>query len=233
MATSKSSSPLGDYVAVISADGYVTATEEFTLDMAGEVEVNEVNLEEVDVIGETPMGTLVKGLIIPEFDMVQGILDGTISLNTEVLFCDGVITDTTDCDEPTDAAAVVSGGFDDYIAPDDPFFPFGDLDDALQDFGVFLITAEVPAGDYTICMGVSLTGDLDADPLTPDATLDGGFNCENESNLQIVGTDLEDFELAEGQITVLRGRGDDRRQHLLVARRLRPRRRQQPADRGC
>jgi hypothetical protein len=51
-------------------------------------------------------------------------------------------------------------------------------------------------------MGVSLTGDLDADPLTPDATLDAGFNCENESNLQIVGTNLEDFELAEGQITV-------------------------------
>jgi hypothetical protein len=52
-------------------------------------------------------------------------------------------------------------------------------------------------------MGVTISGDLDADPATPDTSLETGFSCESESNLQIVGTDIADFDLAEGPITVV------------------------------
>jgi hypothetical protein len=201
--------PLGDYVAIISADGFVTATEEFTLDMAGEVEINEVNLTDIDEV-VVPTGTLVKGLIIPDFALVDGINSGALSLNTEVLFCEGVDLDPEDCDEGIDAAVVVHGGVDNYVDPDNAFFD--DLDDTLQQFGVFTISAEVPVGDYTICMGVSITGpdtdpavdaDGDGDPTNDVFNLDAGFHCEDESNLQIVGTSLADFELAEGPITVV------------------------------
>jgi hypothetical protein len=193
--------PLGEYVAIVSADGYVTATEEFILDEEGEIEVNEVNLTDIDDV-IVPTGNLVKALLITDFELVDAINLGTASLQTEVLFCQGVITDPADCNELTDAAVVTAGGFDDYQGV--PFFTFPDidLDDLLQEFGIFLFAAQVPVGDYTICTGVEVTWDDDGDPLTPPVNYDAGFNCENESSLQAVGTDLADFELAEGQITV-------------------------------
>jgi hypothetical protein len=54
--------PLGDYVAIITAEGFVTATEEFTLDEAGEIEVNEVNLEG-DGGGPVEEGSLTKTFV--------------------------------------------------------------------------------------------------------------------------------------------------------------------------
>jgi hypothetical protein len=50
---------------------------------------------------------------------------------------------------------------------------------------------------------VQITWDEDGavGPLLP-VNYETGFACENESDLQIIGTGLDDFELAEGQITV-------------------------------
>jgi hypothetical protein len=148
-------------------------------------------------------GTLFKALIIPDFDIVNAIEAGEASVNSQVLFCEGIVIANDECDEPTDAAVVVHGGYD----TDVDFGNFESLEGLLGSFGAFLFTADVSVGDYTICTEVSISGDLDDDDLTPDMTLDTGLNCEHESSLQIVGTpDVEgsdpNFELVEGQITV-------------------------------
>jgi hypothetical protein len=190
----------GCYFFVVSAEGYETfvSTEECL--EPGETLNNPIDL--VSIVDATPTGNLIKALVIPNDVIVDQINDGVASLQTEVLFCQGVITDPADCNELTDDAVVTHGGFDDYQGV--PFFTFPDidLDDLLQEFGIFVFAAQVPVGDYTICTGVEITWDDDADPTTPDVELDSGFNCENESDLQIIGTGLDDFELAEGQIVV-------------------------------
>ena len=109
--------PLGDYVAIISADGFVTATEEFTLDMA-------VRLKSTRSTSRKSMSSVRPRWARSSRPSSSPIrlhrgrhpLRGDFTLQSEVLFCEGIITDTEDCDEPTDAARVVHGGFDDYVA---------------------------------------------------------------------------------------------------------------------
>jgi hypothetical protein len=203
--------PLGDYVAIICATGYECATEEFTLDEEGEVEINEVNL--TPIAGEEETGVLAKVMIFPEIivpqpegppitiDVGAGINDGSISLNSEVIFCEGIITDTADCDSVFDDAVVAFGGLDDNLDPDLPL-DLTDLDPNLA--GAFVFAADVATGDYTICTSVSITGDFDGDPLTPDTTIGYDDLCETESDFQFhAALDGSTIEPVTGQITVL------------------------------
>jgi hypothetical protein len=97
-------------------------------------------------------GRLTKELDLSGFAGTLGF--ATANVQGEILFCEGFV-DVADCDSK--AESVVYGSVDDFINIIGPSWQ---------------LSAEVPAGAYTICsaVSVSFTGDFDEDATTPDTT---------------------------------------------------------------
>jgi hypothetical protein len=161
-----------DYIAVAQGMGYDQMTDAFNIADPGTSETN--------ILTSAAPGALTKQLFTG--DLGLGISTGEFSLNSDVIFCKaslmdldpvtGEVLDTTQCDNWTeDDAAVAHGGFDDYIGGSDYIFEFN---------------AEVAPGAYVICSSAEVTGDFDADPLTPDETIGYDFMCESTSDTQTV-----------------------------------------------
>jgi len=176
-----------DYTAVAQGLGYDQMTDDFNIAIPGDSETNTLT---------SPLpGALSKVIELGDFGL--GVGDGTFSLNADVAFCraddvdtngDQIIdaTEALACDDwTTDDAVIVHGGYDDFIGGSDFLFE---------------LNAIVAPGDYVICSSAFVTGDFDADPLTPDETVGYDFTCEATSDLQMV-----DGVPTTGTITVYSG----------------------------
>jgi hypothetical protein len=153
--------PAGTYtVTIVSVpDGYSNDAVADEVTVAAGDAVTVVNdISQAPLEGE---GVITKALDLGP-DLGAEVLAGNFSLNSVVWVCEGVIMDPNECDDLTDDAVVAHGGFDDYAGSG----------------WVFEFSADVPAGQYTICTAADVTGDFDADPLTPDETLANEFRCE-------------------------------------------------------
>ena len=98
------------------------------------------------------------GRLTKEMDLSG--LPATANFQAEIVFCEGFVTEV-DCDEKSESVV------------------YGSVDDLINIIGPsYQLSAEVPAGAYTICSAASVSGDFDGDPLTPDETVSYGTGAD-------------------------------------------------------
>jgi hypothetical protein len=135
-------------------------------------------------------GILTKFLDLGDFN--DGVIAGDFSLQSDIWFCSGVISNPDDCDDITDDAFVSHGG---YANTNDTYSPYD-----------FEFSHVVPAGQYSICSEVTLTGDFDdSGTVTPDEQIVLEPTCESTGSIGTYDAGTDTWTYADAPIIVQDG----------------------------